>query len=91
MIRSIVPAQVPGAVEFIDVIPKAASGKILRRKLRDAEKVAAATAATATAEEGVPDEPAAEPEPEGAGALVRGSTLVGTTTAGYGGDEEEEE
>ena len=38
----------PGAVEFIDAIPKAASGKILRRELRDREKAAAAAA------EGVP-------------------------------------
>ena len=29
-----------GGVEFIDVIPKSPSGKILRRMLRDKEKVA---------------------------------------------------
>ena len=27
-----------GGVEFIDIIPKSASGKILRRKLRDQDK-----------------------------------------------------
>ena len=30
--------QLRGGVEFVDVIPKSPSGKILRRKLRDAER-----------------------------------------------------
>lgn len=32
------PKWLVGGVEFIDVIPKSASGKILRRLLRDKEK-----------------------------------------------------